>query len=502
MTPGRRLSSRGVTSRRKGGANKPRNRASHFLAGRRHLVGIMVAMIAAGTSVLIPATAPAATAAIPSTGSHLLVPAALVSRSAAPALPFSALQPATALPWSQVNEITGSGGGGFGSGVAISGSTMVVGAPYTNSAYVYSGSGTTWTEEATLTPSDGVANDYFGFSVALIGSEIVVGAPCHSASANSCTGAAYVFTGSGATWTQTAEMNDPGQATYDFFGLPVTIASGSIVVGAAGENSSAGSLYVYGLHGKEKAVIPDPANTANDLFGTSLASSGTQLVVGAPGTTGSKGAVYDFNEVNGGWKEKATLTASNGEGCSSTCAEPVGLIYGDYFGDSVALGNGVIAVGAPYASYPTPAPDSVGAGAAYVFTGSGRTWSQSSELSDPTEDAANASSPAGCNGFSNPCNALDEFGFDVALVGTTVVASAPYDSQGYPNNAVGAAFVLREKGGTWPSSNPVKVVSSDGVAGDEFGSNGIVAIGTTAFSIAAPYSSGGAYTGSVYFFEH
>jgi hypothetical protein len=95
---------------------------------------------------------------------------------------------------------------------------------------------------------------------------------------------------------------------------------------------------------------------------------------------------------------------------------------------------------------------------------------------------------------------MDQFGFGVALVGTTVVASAPYDAQGYPNNATGAAFVLPESGGTWPSTNPVKEVSSDGVAGDEFGTSGLVPIGTTAFAIATPYSSGGAYNGSVYFF--
>jgi hypothetical protein len=479
----------------------PRNRGSYFFAGKRHLFGILVAMIAAGASVLVPAGAPAATAATPSTGSHRLMPNALVGRSPARASASKAASTATVQPWGQVNEINGSGGAGFGSAVAVSGSTMVVGAPYSNSAYVYTGSGTTWTQEATLTPSDGVANDYFGFSVAATSGEIVVGAPCHSTSSNSCTGAAYVFTGSGPTWTQAAEMNDPGQTTDDFFGLPVALASASILVGASGENSSEGSVFVYALDGTAKGLISDPANTANDLFGVSMASSGRKLVVGAPGTTGSKGAAYYFKEVNGGWREKATLTAANGEGCSTTCGQPVGLIYGDYFGDSVALGSGVIVVGAPYASYPTPAPDSVGAGAAYVFTGSGRTWSQNAELSDPTEDAANANSPAGCNGFSNPCNALDEFGYEVALVGTTIVASAPYDSPGYPSNSVGAAFVLPKVGSTWPSSNPVKEVASDGVAGDEFGTSGLVAIGTTAFCIASPYSSGGAYNGSVYFFD-
>ncbi len=201
-----------------------------------------------------------------------------------------------------------------------------------------------------------------------------------------------------------------------------------------------------------KATITDPANTADDLFGFSIAAAGKRMVVGAPGTSGSKGAVYYFNEVRGGWLKKSTLTAWNAEGCSATCSEPVGLIYGDYLGNSVALLEGTtVAVGAPY---PTPKPDSVGSGAACVFTGSGSSWSQTSEISDPTEDAANSASLAGCNGFSNPCNALDQFGNQVALVGTTVVAAAPYDSEGHPNNATGSAFLFQKGGSTWPTPSP------------------------------------------------
>ena len=86
-----------------------------------------------------------------------------------------------------------------------------------------------------------------------------------------------MFTGSGSSWTQAAEMNDPGQATDDTFGLAVAIASQSILVGALGENSSGGSVFVYTLQGATKATIADPANTANDLFGFSIAAAGKKL---------------------------------------------------------------------------------------------------------------------------------------------------------------------------------------------------------------------------------
>ena len=385
---------------------------------------------------------------------------------------------------------------------------MVVGAPFDNSgigaAYVYTGSGTSWSEVAELTPSDGVSDDEFGVSVAINAGVIVVGAECHSAGSPSCEGAAYVFTGSGATWTEQAELDDPGQTAYDFFGWPVAISSNSILVSATGEDASAGAIFVYGLassHWAEKAEITDPGDTAGDLFGFSTALSGKNLVVGAPGTTGSKGAAYLFKETRGGWVPKTTLTASNGDGCSTTCGSPVGYVYGDYFGDAVAFNHSTILVGAPYASYPTPEPDSVGSGTAYVFTGSGATWTQTTEVADPAEYTANDASPAGCTFYGADdtpvCNAEDYFGFQVALLGNTVAVTAPYDSQGSPNYATGAAFVIPKSGGTWPFSSPTELTAGDGAPGDYFGWSGLTAIGKTILVVGSPYSP----NGGIYFFQ-
>ena len=74
---------------------------------------------------------------------------------------------------------------------------MVVGAPFKNNwagaAYVYTGSGTSWPQQAKLTAADTAQGDAFGSAVALSGSTMVVGAPAK----NTGTGAAYVFSGSG-----------------------------------------------------------------------------------------------------------------------------------------------------------------------------------------------------------------------------------------------------------------------------------------------------------------
>ena len=65
------------------------------------------------------------------------------------------------------------------------GDTVVVGAPYDDvganadqgSAYVFVRSGAAWSQQQKLTASDGAAGDYFGYSVAISGDTVVVGAP-------------------------------------------------------------------------------------------------------------------------------------------------------------------------------------------------------------------------------------------------------------------------------------------------------------------------------------
>jgi hypothetical protein len=439
---------------------------------------------------VLAGAAPAANAATPATGSRLKVPLAV---HAGPALRSSSgARPEGGSSWAQGEELDGNGYDLFGFSVAVSGTTMVVGAPNdaggNGAAYVYTGSGTGWTQKAELTASDGAYGDSFGEEVAIYGDTIVVGA----AGRNAYAGAAYVFTGSGSSWTQDVEIDDPGATSNDEFSVAIAITSNSILIGALGADSNAGAVYVYANAPGyvEKSLITDPGATANDAFGWTLAASGKTMVVGAPGVEGASdghepftGAVYVYSEVRGGWVEKTELTAPNGQGCVSTCGNSFGLIYGDYFGYSVALSGKTIAVGAPFATAPMPAsstgpqPDGAGTGTAYVFTGSGSSWTQKSEVYDPAEVTANTD---------------DWFGYDVAVAkGATVVVNAPGDYQGFESNiATGAAFVFSSDGSTWPSS-PTELVSSDGGPGDYFG-YGLATSGSRYVMVGQAYSSPGA----------
>ena len=414
--------------------------------------------------------------------------------------------------WSQVNEMSGPSASSscsydeclFGYSVATYGDTMVVGAPNDNGGigevYVYTGSGSSWVQEGELTPPDATGPmNFFGGSVAISSGSIVVGAWFQS----NYEGAAYVYTysGSGATFTdaQQQEITDPGQASDDFFGTELGISGSSIAIGASGENSNEGAVFIYTLVDGSwslDATLADPGGIADDAFGSSLALHSSTLVVGSWGAEGTlssnmgeafTGAAYVYQKVRGSWVEQAKLVASNGEGCVQTCTYGYDFIGGDYFGSAVALNGKTVVVSAPYASAPTSAtgpqpdggysqyaPDSTGT--AYVFTESGGTWTQKDELYDPAEATGGGQ---------------DLFGYSVAFLGHSVVVNAPYDPEG---NSTGASFVFSSNQATW-ATYPTELNALDGVPGDYFG-YGLATIGHSYVLVGSPYSPD-----KLYFFE-
>jgi hypothetical protein len=169
----------------------------------------------------------------------------------------SGLVVAAATPVAQEVYVKSSNSGvsdAFGSAVAISGDTMVVGAPnecsnaagvngnqtsesalQAGAAYVFVRNGNTWTQQAYLKASNTGAYDSFGWSVAISGDTIVVGA--HLEDSDSTTvngsgsnnnaanaGAAYVFTRSGVAWTQQAYLKASNAEPADLFGVAVAVS--------------------------------------------------------------------------------------------------------------------------------------------------------------------------------------------------------------------------------------------------------------------------------------
>jgi nucleoside-specific outer membrane channel protein Tsx len=331
--------------------------------------------------------------------------------------------------WSQQAELTASDGATddqFGQSVAVSGSTIVVGAPQhpfslagngPGKAYVFVENGGTWSQQAELTASDGAAGDNFGHSVAVSGSTAVVGAAGHTVGSNQGQGASYVFTPSGGTWSQQAELTSSDGAANDEFGNSVAVSGNTAVVGAPGHmigsNGYQGAAYVFvqsGTTWSQQAELTSSDGAANDGFGDSVAVSGSTAVVGAPdhgiGLNVDQGAAYVFAQSGTAWNQQAELTAADGAA-------------GDYLGNSVAVSDSTALAG----TWLHTVGSNVEQGAAYVFVPSGGSWSQQAELT--AADGARH----------------DGFGVSVAVSGSTALAGALNHEVG-SNPAQGAAYVF------------------------------------------------------------
>ena len=308
-----------------------------------------------------------------------------------------------------------------------------------SAAYVFTGSGSTWTQTAELTPSDA---DYgFDLSVSISGSTIVVGA----GGANNSQGAAYVFTESGSLWTQTAKLTASDAAAYDEFGSSVSISGDTVVVGAptatVGANSLQGEAYLFTEPGAGWADMTETARltasdaAADDWFGSSVSINGDTVMVGAPqagvGTSASEGAVYAFTEPGSGWAnvtQTAKLTAPDGN-------------FGAGFGQSLSMSSNTMVVGASGITVGSNSDQ----GAAYVFTESASGWAST------TLTAKLTASDGAASGW---------FGSSVSISGNTVVVGSPSATVG-GNGQQGAAYVFLNRpvatptvAGVSPSSGP------------------------------------------------
>lgn len=221
------------------------------------------------------------------------------------------------------------------------------------------------TSQSTTPTLTGSTGEMFGISVGVsnnLGSSAspkitaVVGADNLTVSSQTDAGAAYVYTDSSTGWSTTpAVITDPGVTANDLFGNSVAITSdgGTVLIGASGSTSNAGQAYVYTGSGSSwtKAATLFVSGTID--FGTSVAiggttSGGATAVIGAPGNASSPGAAYVFaSSSTTGWNTTPAADLTTGTN-------------GDFLGTSVAIsGDGnTIAVGAPDApstSSPTPA---------------------------------------------------------------------------------------------------------------------------------------------------
>ncbi len=281
--------------------------------------------------------------------------------------------------WVQQAKLTaadGESGAEFGRSVALCGDTAVIGAALddakgedSGSVYMFTRSGTNWSQLAKLTAADGAKGDVFGISVALDGDTALVGADLDDDKAED-SGSVYVYTRSKGNWSQQAKLTADDAGNVDIFGVRVAISGDTALIAARRDDDDvngvdSGSAYVFvrsGTSWTQQAKLTANDAEAGDLFGFSVALyEDTAIVTAAMDDDGglNSGAAYVFTRSGSDWSQQAKLTAADG------AAE-------DVFGWSVSLSGNTAMVGAPTSIFELPG----GSGSAYLFHRSGGSWSQ------------------------------------------------------------------------------------------------------------------------------
>ncbi len=206
----------------------------------------------------------------------------------------------------QAKLVPGDATGGYlGTSTSLIGNTVVAGAPSApgttrGAAYVFDRQNGVWNRSAVLTPNS-IAT-IFGFSIAMSGSTLVVGAP-DGFGAGSGTGSAFVFTQNNGVWTQQARFQGNGLAGNGAnLGWSVAVNGNTFAAGAITDSlvSATGTAYVYSGNGTNWQLVakqgPD-GGVYGQAFGFSTAViDGNTIAAGSPfvGTlnTPRTGAVY------------------------------------------------------------------------------------------------------------------------------------------------------------------------------------------------------------------
>lgn len=372
--------------------------------------------------------------------------------------------------WTQQAQLIASDaapGDAFGFSTAISDGTAIIGAPFDTvdgqssqgSAYVFTGSGTAWNEQAHLVASHGDAGDMFGMSVGVYGDTAAIGAMGFDLPNGYYAGAALVFSRSGTSWNEQAVLAADNPIYDDEFGSNIAIFNGTIIVGAPlkgyGEISKQGAAYIYSGSGSNwnlRASLLAGEGVTYDRFGEAVDIEGDTAVVGVPNLEVNghfgQGAAYVFTRSGAAWLPQQKLIA--GDGATDDC-----------FGQAVAISGDSILIGAPGASVGSGTDQ----GAAYIFTRSGSLWSEQRKLS-------------ATGGGTN-----DQFGASVALERDSAVVGAYLHNVGAPNHK-GSVYVFTGSGTEW--TQQAQLTANDGQPEDLFGWT--LAISGNTIVVGVPYA--------------
>lgn len=319
----------------------------------------------------------------------------------------------------------------FGASVAIEDNTLIVGAPGgsnnpgTGEVFVFTRSGTNWTQRTRFTGSDSAEGDNFGIDVDISSNTVIVGALRHATNRVSRAGQAYVFTRSGTVWVEQAKLSADVPQIGGTVGFAVALEGSTALVSAHLEDGGAlntGAVYVFTRTGttwrQQAKLVPNDA-VANNQFGYALALQGNTALISAPFRTNagvtSAGALYVFTRNGTAWTESGVVGAQ------------APIIKDDRLGFSVSLFGRTLIGGAPYADGGANG-SRTDSGMVYIF--------QSAD-----EGEAYVQRGAPLPERSNDTVRTDRYGFSVVLENTTLAIGIPLSDGS--NQDTGAVMVVK-----------------------------------------------------------
>jgi len=320
-----------------------------------------------------------------------------------------------------------------GFSVAISGSFAVVGAPgvtgSVGAASIWEHEGGEYVELAELKDPRDTKDDFYGWSVAIYSTTSSTYVAVGGKPSNGEPDRVYIYKSSGTKWPLQATLPDPSSYSTDEYGATMALSSSVFVVGAPGVNNNAGSIYIYQRSGTKwnlEDAKTDPGDAANDFFGQSVSTSGNDVL--ASGVD----IAYIFTNSGGDqWTQTAVL---------KNPGSPE-----DNFGYSASLESNTAVLGAPGGVPGTGIGSPLSAGAAYIFTKKGSSWSQAEKVT----------APSGTKG--------DEFGYSVSQAGDNLSIGMPL----YGSVSCGTVFTFSLVGGTWTLQEQLQDPGC--IKNDEFG---------------------------------
>lgn len=328
-----------------------------------------------------------------------------------------------------------------------------------------------FTYQQKLLPNDGNSEDKFAFSVAIDGQTALVGALNADIDNIKDAGAAYLYTLGTDGWQQQAKLTATQPRTGDTLGGNVALKNKYAMLGAS----------------------------RSDLKGEDA------------------GAVFAFEKKGNKWSEQQVLTATDAKA-------------GDAFGQSIALTERFLVIGAPHSDAPLE-----NSGSAYVFIRENNKWQFHSkltakdgaqgdlfgisvaihgntllvgaDLNDERAEKAGAVYAYHFDGkqwhqqaklMANDGANTDIFGVRVALFGDTALISARRDDIEGVGKDAGSAYIFERSNGHWQQKQ--KLVAPDGKADDRF-ARGVALGENTALITAMHNDANGNNAGALYVFK-